>query len=217
MFRKKMHMFLLAFLVVFTLYAVSSTTHPLLVQERFIDNECFCQYKNISYDFCYHLPQTRSIKGRRFSCEHASHLERLGLLSNKNFIDASKEELPTPAFVTAMSDNHYQEGLTLIANIRSHWPRQKIIVYNLGLSAETIAGLTSKCMVEVREFPFDKYPPYVKVLTEYRWKPLLIAMALREFGAIWYMDTSVRWKKDRREVVYREITCRKMNGLRFFR
>ncbi|EYB81708.1 hypothetical protein Y032_0375g225 [Ancylostoma ceylanicum] len=70
-------------------------------------------------------------------------------------------------------------------------------------------------MVEVREFPFDRYPPYVRRLKQYRWKPLLIAMALQEFGAVWYMDTSVRWKKDRREVVYNEITCRKIYGMRF--
>nr|CDJ83411.1 Protein of unknown function DUF1647 domain containing protein [Haemonchus contortus] len=66
-----------------------------------------------------------------------------------------------------------------------------------------------KCFVELRDFPFSNYPPYVKRLSHYRWKPLIIAMALKDFGAVWYMDTSVRWKKDRLSKVYDEIRCRK--------
>ncbi|KAK6036294.1 hypothetical protein COOONC_26201, partial [Cooperia oncophora] len=68
--------------------------------------------------------------------------------------------------------------------------------------------LKAKCLVEIRKFPFDDYPPYVKSLGEFRWKPLIIAMTLKEFGAVWYMDTSVRWKKDRLDLVYDEIRCR---------
>ncbi|EYB81703.1 hypothetical protein Y032_0375g224 [Ancylostoma ceylanicum] len=140
--RKTLHILLLGFMALCTLYAYNSTTYPLFTRKNFVDDECVCQYKNISYDFCYHLPQNRSIKGRRFNCEIASHLERLGLLTNRNTIDASEEVLPTPAFVTAMSENHYQEGLTLIANIRSHWPGQKITIYDLGLSAATLTALS---------------------------------------------------------------------------
>ncbi|RCN28181.1 hypothetical protein ANCCAN_26079 [Ancylostoma caninum] len=63
-----------------------------------------------------------------------------------------------------------------IAYIRRLWPRQKIIVYDLGLSSSSAENLKGKCLVEVRKFPFDKYPTYVDRLLEYRWKPLLIAV-----------------------------------------
>ncbi|KHJ93649.1 hypothetical protein OESDEN_06436 [Oesophagostomum dentatum] len=119
------------------------------------------------------------------------------------------EDIPAPAFVTAMSENHYQEGLTLIANIRKLWPQQKIIVYDIGLLEKSAESMRSKCFVEIRRFPFDNYPPYIRHLQEFRWKPLLMAMVLKEFGALWYMDTSVRWKRDRLSVVYSEISCQK--------
>ncbi|RCN28182.1 hypothetical protein ANCCAN_26080 [Ancylostoma caninum] len=78
------------------------------------DDECLCRYNNVSYDFCYHLPQNRSIKGRRFNCRYAPYLESLDLLQSKQLIDLSYQDLPIPAFVTAMSENHFYEGLTLV-------------------------------------------------------------------------------------------------------
>ncbi|KHJ89021.1 hypothetical protein OESDEN_11168 [Oesophagostomum dentatum] len=113
-----------------------------------------------------------------------------------------------------------------IANVRGVWPQQKIIVYDLGLNASSAEDvkhpflastndklLKSKCFVELRPFPFDRYPLYVRNLKEYRWKPLIIAfllqMVLKEFGAVWYMDASVRWMSDSRDVVYNEVTCRR--------
>ncbi|KHJ89703.1 hypothetical protein OESDEN_10466 [Oesophagostomum dentatum] len=110
-----------------------------------------------------------------------------------------------------MSENHFKEGLTLIANFRKFWPQQKLYIYNLGLRKESLEKLKGMCMLELRSFPFGDYPHYVKSLMEYRWKPILIAEMLNEFGAVWYMDTSVRWKKDKRDVVYNELKCRK-NG-----
>ncbi|EYB92487.1 hypothetical protein Y032_0193g1394 [Ancylostoma ceylanicum] len=217
-FRKKAQLLVGICVTVVILYTFPTITSPLLRTAsrnddrqpvQMISDECLCRYNNVSYDFCYHLPHNPAIKGRRFSCEHAPYLDDLGLLKGGNLIDLSREDLPTPAFVTAMSENHFDEGLTLIVYLRKVWPRQKIIVYDLGLSEQSVKDLKNKCLVELREFPFDKYPSNVRVLTQYRWKPILIAMVLDEYGAIWYMDTSVRWLKDRRQVVYEEFTCRR--------
>ncbi|KAK6737425.1 hypothetical protein RB195_019867 [Necator americanus] len=158
------------------------------------------------------MPQTPSVTGKRFSCEYAAILGDFDLLSGDTALDMAVEGLLPPAYVVPMSENHYLEGLTLIANVRSLWPTQKILVYDLGLEKTSAKQLSEKCLVELRKFPFDKFPYYVKNLREYRWKPLLIAMLLKEFGALWYMDASVRWKKDRRETVYKEITCRRKTG-----
>ncbi|WKY04691.1 hypothetical protein Q1695_005589 [Nippostrongylus brasiliensis] len=101
-----------------------------------------------------------------------------------------------PVFVTAMSSNHYAEGLTLIANIRNWWPKRKIIVYDLGLNVTSTERLKGMCLLELRRFPFSDYPQYVGNLLQFRWKPIIIAIVLKEYGALWYMDTSVRWNND---------------------
>ncbi|CAJ0605398.1 unnamed protein product [Cylicocyclus nassatus] len=197
--------------IFFILYLLNSSSPTKLTQSltgENLDSNCSCAYKNVVYDFCYHLPRDWAIKGKRFSCEFSSYLDELGMLSKTKVVDMTSEEMPKPPFVTAMSENHYLEGLTLIANFRSLWPRQEVIVYDLGLTSKSKKELQKKCLVKVRSFPFEAYPHYVNDLTQYRWKPLLIAMMLKEFGALWYMDTSVRWKSDRRDIVYSEITCR---------
>ncbi|KAK6050442.1 hypothetical protein COOONC_12053, partial [Cooperia oncophora] len=62
--------------------------------------------------------------------------------------------------------------------------------------------------MEFRKFDFTRYPEYVASLKEYRWKPLMIAEALIEFKAIWYMDTSILFKKGNLNHVHQLITCR---------
>ncbi|CAJ0591940.1 unnamed protein product [Cylicocyclus nassatus] len=143
----------------------------------FLGNDgCSCTHKNVTYDFCYHLPKNWTIKGRRFNCSFSSHLEKLGLLSKAKVIDLMTEKMPTPMFVSAMSENHFMEGLNMIASIRSLWPRQRIIIYDLGLKPKTKMKLQEMCLGEVRRFPFESYPHYVRQLKQYRWKPLLIAV-----------------------------------------
>ncbi|VDO31269.1 unnamed protein product [Haemonchus placei] len=178
--------------------------------------QCQCNFAGTIYDFCYHLPPKPRVVGKRFDCANAVHLENLGLLSAEYALNLKKDAFPEPVFVTAMSDNHFREGLTL-----------------------------EKCLLEIRVFPFDIFPSYVKDLYQFRWKPLIIAkssqqssrvdvgkvplderkvrvtnrlqrddsdlrefMTLKEFGAVWYMDTSIRWKKDRLDLVHDEIRSR---------
>ncbi|KAL6735736.1 hypothetical protein Aduo_006149 [Ancylostoma duodenale] len=174
-----------------------------------LEIECQCTLNGEYYDFCYRLPPEEQVKGRRFDCEHTHDLERLDLLSDKNALNFEQQALPEPPFVTAMSDNHFKEGRTLIANIRKIFPRRKIHVYDLGLQNTSMNELKKMCQLEVRRFSFDSYPTYVRNLGEYRWKPLIIAETLKEFGAAWYMNTSVRWKKDKLNEVHSELTCQK--------
>ncbi|CAJ0588759.1 unnamed protein product [Cylicocyclus nassatus] len=103
----------------------------------------------------------------------------------------------------------------MLANFRAMFPHQKIFVYDLGLQPELRKEIESKCLVEVRNFPFDHYHSNMKRLTEYRWKAILVATAVREFGAVWYMDTSIRWMKDIRPLVYDAYGRRKRNGGNF--
>ncbi|KAK5974225.1 hypothetical protein GCK32_001362 [Trichostrongylus colubriformis] len=62
--------------------------------------------------------------------------------------------------------------------------------------------------LEFRSFNFSMYPSYVTELEEYRWKPIIIAETLAEFGAIWYMDSSVVFEKSDLSHVHQLISCR---------
>ncbi|KAK5968908.1 hypothetical protein GCK32_008122 [Trichostrongylus colubriformis] len=191
------------------LYFTSYQPPNIIIMDDPPEPQCQCEHNGNAYDFCYHLPPEPQTVGRRFDCASAAYLDNLGLLSSEHAIDVKKGFFPKPMFVTAMSDNHFKEGLTLIASIRKIWPQKKIFVYDLGLGAQSMEELKNKCRIEIRSFPFDKYPDYVKNLYEYRWKSLIIATALKEFGAVWYMDSSIRWKKDRLDLVYDEVRCRR--------
>ena len=50
--------------------------------------------------------------------------------------------------------------------------------------------------VEVKEFNYSKYPKYFKRLTEYRWKPLIVAEYLAEYDVVFWFDTSIVFRKD---------------------
>ncbi|KAK6040073.1 hypothetical protein COOONC_22422 [Cooperia oncophora] len=63
--------------------------------------------------------------------------------------------------------------------------------------------------VEHRIFNFSQYPDYVEDLRQYRWKPIIIAETLAEFGAIWYMDSSIVFKKNNLSHVHQLVNCRR--------
>uniref|UniRef100_A0A0N5BU63 Lipoprotein n=1 Tax=Strongyloides papillosus TaxID=174720 RepID=A0A0N5BU63_STREA len=54
----------------------------------------------------YTLPSNRTIKGKSFSCNLLPYLKELKLLNNTDFVDLTKEKVPEPKVVTAISDNH---------------------------------------------------------------------------------------------------------------
>nr|CDJ87886.1 Protein of unknown function DUF1647 domain containing protein [Haemonchus contortus] len=190
-------------------FTFSEQPTNVLINEPPPEPQCQCNFTGTVYDFCYHLPPKPRVVGRRFDCANAVHLQNFGLLTAEYALNLKKDAFPEPVFVTAMSDNHFKEGLTLIASIRKLWPQRKILIYDLGLLPHSIEELQEKCLLEIRTFPFDIFPSYVKDLYQFRWKPLIIAMTLKEFGAVWYMDTSIRWKKDRLDLVHDEIRCRR--------
>ena len=76
--------------------------------------------------------------------------------------------------VSALSDNHYPEAVDFIASLQTFMPVSRIIVYNLGLTLHRVNLLNTYCNVEVRNFNFSKYPPHVKKITTFAWKPIII-------------------------------------------
>ncbi|PAV56859.1 hypothetical protein WR25_09661 isoform E [Diploscapter pachys] len=96
----------------------------------------------------------------------------------------------------------------MISHVRRFWPKHPIIFYDFGLKPSTIKDFKKICNLEVRTFPFEKFPPYVKNMLEYRWKPLAMALVLKEFKSIWYMDSSIRWLKPEMYKYYDMLRCK---------
>ncbi|WKX91637.1 hypothetical protein Q1695_010007 [Nippostrongylus brasiliensis] len=172
-----------------------------------VHSECECVDANgVAHDFCYHLPENGSIQGRRFSCHHTSTLQSLGLL-NTSHLPFALNNFSNPAMVTAFSENHQNEAVNLFESIAKYFPEQRVIVYDLG--GVERGELKKFDFLEFRLFNFSRYPEYVRQLRQYRWKPIVIAEVLSEFEAIWYMDSSVVFKKGNLRHVYDLIGCRK--------
>ena len=98
--------------------------------------------------------------------------------------------------VSAISSNHHIEEEDMIATAQHFFPNSRIIIYDIGLKQTEINTLKKYCNVEVRTFPFDKYPPHVKNLHTYAWKPLIIQAAAQEADFIFWADSSVRFVKN---------------------
>ncbi|KAE9420467.1 hypothetical protein Angca_002059, partial [Angiostrongylus cantonensis] len=111
-----------------------------------------------------------------------------------------------------------------VESIEKYWPKQRVIVYDLGkvnrqnfevkmLSKRSLENSTVLFQkwnnLEFRDFNFSRYPDYVRNLREFRWKPIIIAETLQEFSAVWYMDSSISFKKNDLNHVYELINCRK--------
>ena len=103
--------------------------------------------------------------------------------------DKKKIEVPQPA--TAFSSNHFEEHKKEIGTALRLFKNMKILVYDLGMSAEQIKYVDEHPNLEYRRLKFSRYPPHVKKLTTYAWKTLIWVEVLQEFDAITWFDTSM--------------------------
>ena len=94
--------------------------------------------------------------------------------------------------VTAISSNHYNEAQDMIASVQKFLPSTKLILYDLGLSAEQKGKLHQYCNVEVRPFVFEKYPAHTRRLKICVWKPFIIKEVTSEYEVVFWGDSSVR-------------------------
>ncbi|KAE9420468.1 hypothetical protein Angca_002060, partial [Angiostrongylus cantonensis] len=156
------------------------------------------------HDFCYRLPEEEKIHGLRFSCEHMDSIKDLGLLDTSH-LWFTVEDITTPVFVTAFSSNHQREVVSLVEE-NWRWKLNTELLYEL---CHTDFSFQKWNFLEFRQFNFTRYPQYVRNLDEFRWKPIIIAEMLKEFSSIWYMDSSIVFKKGDLSHVYELIKCRK--------
>ncbi|ETN87257.1 hypothetical protein NECAME_00116, partial [Necator americanus] len=177
-------------------------------------DECSCiDSSGGLHDFCYRSIGNSSVRGRKFSCDHLEHLRHLGLLDISSSTNISDDL--NPVFITAFSQSHFMEGKRLVASIRAFYKTANIVVYDIGLSKKGVVRVKRWCHVEYRRFNFEDYPSYFRQLHTFRWKPIVIAEALRDFGVIWYMDTSVIVRKGDLRHIYALLKCRQKPRISF--
>ena len=82
----------------------------------------------------------------------------------------------------------------MVASVQKFLPNTKLIVYNIGLTNDERKTVSTYCNVELRRFPFELYPPHVKELLTYAWKPIMHRDVAEEYEVILYGDASMRLK-----------------------
>uniref|UniRef100_A0AC34GQE6 Uncharacterized protein n=1 Tax=Panagrolaimus sp. ES5 TaxID=591445 RepID=A0AC34GQE6_9BILA len=99
----------------------------------------------------------------------------------------------------------------MIAEYKKIVPRDRIVVYDIGLTQNQSHILLNICNVVVEKFNFDDFPKYVKILTHYRWKPIVITKALQKYGSIIYVDSSVHFRNTNYLRIPSLVNCRSNN------
>ncbi len=168
------------------MFPMSSSAHP----------------NNLASQFIYEVPlinrSDNITKMQQFDVSRAL-LNRLEI-PPKNFVHLTKETLEDFAFVTGASENHFLESKGLVACIQQHFPDKKLVYYDLGLSVSNRQEIQNWCQVEMVTFPYSAYPEHVRDLHTYAFKPLIIQSLFKKYsGAIW-MDSSIRFTADFRNV-----------------
>ncbi|KAH7721571.1 hypothetical protein AAVH_10870 [Aphelenchoides avenae] len=79
--------------------------------------------------------------------------------------------------VTAASSNHFGELRGMVHSMQSKYPDARFVVYDLGLTNEQRDDVRRWCNARYVSFDPGRYPPHVKNLLTYAWKPLIIAVS----------------------------------------
>ncbi|MBE1208440.1 DUF1647 domain-containing protein [Aminobacter carboxidus] len=100
---------------------------------------------------------------------------------------------PAPlTLVTASDTSHARSLMNFLASAKEHEPATKLIVYDLGLTAQERQVIESRFSYEIRRFEFERYPAFfdIKIAAgEYAWKPQLVRDVARESkGILCWMD-----------------------------
>jgi hypothetical protein len=97
-------------------------------------------------------------------------------------------------FVTAANCKHFDSAMDAIGRTQKLFPNHTIYFYDLGgLARDDPRKISQLHNVVYREFNFSRYPPHVRQLLTYAFKPLLIHEMLHEYSNIFWLDSSIRF------------------------
>jgi hypothetical protein len=118
------------------------------------------------------------------------------------------------AFVTAASSSYFDALENLIGSIHKFHPNIPTFIYDLGLTKEQGAQLQTFKNCLLYPFAFDQYPPHVRNVSNFAWKPLVIKLAMEQaavnsdtlrtrstsFDCIFYLDAGMEVRSNLGEI-----------------
>lgn len=93
--------------------------------------------------------------------------------------------------VTACSQQYFPRLRNLIGSIHFWEPKLSIIVYDIGLTSELVDEVMTWKNVELKEFDFGNYPPYVSFIWNFAWKIFIIAQEMENHPTVFWLDSGV--------------------------
>lgn len=118
------------------------------------------------------------------------YLEGLGLVQIETKVSYLNE---AAVIVTATSSSYFFYAQGLVERLtKTTQPKLRIVVFDIGMTEDQRQKLCQMDECEVRTFPFHKFPSFLKEnIQSMAWRPVLIQIALQEFGFVIWMDSIV--------------------------
>ena len=107
---------------------------------------------------------------------------------------------PSFQLVTFASAVYYTRLLNLIGSVHLWEPTLRLVVYDLGFTQPQVLELQCIQNLEVRPFNFTAYPPHVKNLFQYYFKPLLVYDALQHASSVLCLDSGIELRQSLRSI-----------------
>ncbi|XP_074657377.1 uncharacterized protein LOC141910584 [Tubulanus polymorphus] len=191
-----------------------STYHHQRIHPHFHSQDLERLMRHRHHSLPLYEPGLRGVNtGLNFGFSYDHPMIKSILKQDQKFVDLNQEYVPSPVLVMALSTRRYEEALDAIGSVHRFLPNEKLIVYDVGMTLRQKAYLSSLCNVEIVEFPFKLFPPYVRLLLRFHWKPLVMQMALNKYGAILWMESSTRFITGDLSAAIREA---KQTGIRVY-
>uniref|UniRef100_A0A0N4ZTR6 Nucleotid_trans domain-containing protein n=1 Tax=Parastrongyloides trichosuri TaxID=131310 RepID=A0A0N4ZTR6_PARTI len=143
---------------------------------------------------------------KKFNPNLYKYLKSLKIVNYENLITRDNYN---PTFVMAVSNYFVPRGLALMKSIFENFPKSKLIVYDLGVSRKNVKKIKKTCNIIYKKFKFNYYPYHVSHLSNYAFKAIVISEALRDYGSIWYLDSSVSIRTSNLTKVYNLMNNKK--------
>lgn len=114
--------------------------------------------------------------------------------------DKTDDMLGDFVIATACSHGYFYQLENLIGSIHFWEPRQRIVVYDIGMSRDQLEILNCYVNVSVVPFPFHSHPEHVANLYNYAWKILIIEDAMKRHDSVLMLDSALELRAPLREI-----------------
>ncbi|GAB1606680.1 uncharacterized protein LOC115210870, partial [Argonauta hians] len=131
-----------------------------------------------------------ALHGRHFAMR-ASQIEH----EMEEQVEKHLEEVPGrnfPTIVTAVTRSTFRDVEKLIDSVQYFLPERKMVIFHIDLNDNEVKQLSSACNVEMRLFWMWMFPSHVYNASDMSWKPVIIQMALAEFGSVMWINPTAR-------------------------